>query len=282
MFAHRSYNVAPIPGDNSGGGGGGDGPSADGGLPIGSVISYAGATAPPHWLICNGTEYPLSAYNDLFRLIGFSYGPTPSSTTLAVGQYVSYNTGEIGFASISNNPFVKVGMIVIPTNFRVDVGPNFNGVPIIVEYAPAIGGTGTWGGRTAIVGQGSGRGNVGFTANVNRGSFATPDLRSANPVGVNGGTIALGSSGGSATTTITDDNLPQHKHGILGASGEGFTSFSSNGVGYGNSGSIASTLGSQTKTDATIYSTSNVLATNSAISTRNPYVGMNYIIKAKI
>lgn len=278
MFAHRSYNIAPIPGDNSGGSGGGDGPGADGGLPIGSVISYAGATAPPDWLICNAVEYPLSAYEDLFRLIGFFYGPTPSVSTLAVGQYISYATGEIGFDPIVNNPFLKVGTIVIPTNFRVDVGPNFNGVPIIVEYAPPIGGTGGWGGRTAIVGQGGGRGNVGFTANVNRGSFTTPDLRGANPVGVNGGTITLGQAGGNIDYQLTADNLPQHRHGVFVPGGRSSQiDGSQNRAGDPNVDLSFTTISGETYPDTGPLTP----VSNSRFSLYQPYVGMNYIIKAK-
>ena len=278
MFAHRSYNVAPDIIDAGQGSGGGGGNITNLNMPIGSVIAYTGATAPPKWLICNGTEYPLSAYDDLFDVIGFSYGPTPSSSTLAVGQYISYATGEIGFATISNNPFLKVGTIVIPTNFRVDVGPNFNGVPIIVEYAPAIGGTGTWGGRTAIVGQGSGRGNVGFTANVNRGSFFVPDLRSANPVGVNGGTITLGQAGGNIDYQLTADNLPQHRHGVFVAGGlSSQVNGSQNRAGDPNVDLGFTTVSGETYPDTGALTP----VTNSRFSLYQPYIGMNYIIHAK-
>lgn len=278
MFAHRSYNVAPDIIDAGQGGGGGNITNLN--MPIGSVIAYTGATAPNKWLLCNGTEYPLSAYDDLFDVIGFFYGPTPSTTTLAVGYYVSYNTGEIGFDPIVNNPFLKVGTIVIPTNFVTGVGPNFNGVPIIVEFAPAIGGTGSWGGRTAIVGQGSGNGNIGVTRNVNRGSFATPDLRSANPVGVNGSTITLGQAGGNINYQLTADNLPSHQHGMFQPGSRALAAGSGNLCGDFNVDANLRTIRGETYVEGSTES-NGALVQNLPFSLYQPYIGMNYIIHAK-
>lgn len=41
--------------------------------PIGSVISFAGSTAPTGWLICNGAEISTITYNDLYQVIGSLY-----------------------------------------------------------------------------------------------------------------------------------------------------------------------------------------------------------------
>lgn len=43
-------------------------------LPCGSIVNYAGSTAPSGWLICDGTELSISMYPDLFNIIGYTYG----------------------------------------------------------------------------------------------------------------------------------------------------------------------------------------------------------------
>lgn len=284
MFANFSYNVSPNADDPNGGGGGGGGGGASSNMPIGVVVPFAGSTIPANWLLCDGTEYrPDADYKDLFNVIGFSYGANPASTQITAGSYVfTIDSNQITIQQNSQtNTFVYAGSYVKLSGFTASTGPDINGAIVYINSAPPINtsGTGFYFGTFVQPIAGLGTGVAGGI--LNRFSIPLPDLRLSTPVGAQAGTIALGSFGGSATTTINVDNLPEHKHGVLGAAGEGFTSFSSNGVGYGASGSIASTLGSQTKTDATVYSTSNVLATNSAISTRNPYVGMNYIIHAK-
>jgi microcystin-dependent protein len=41
--------------------------------PVGSVIAYAGSSAPPGWLICNGDEVAKASYPELFSTIGTTY-----------------------------------------------------------------------------------------------------------------------------------------------------------------------------------------------------------------
>jgi microcystin-dependent protein len=43
-------------------------------MPSGSVIAYAGASAPTGYLLCDGTSYATSAYPTLFASIGYAYG----------------------------------------------------------------------------------------------------------------------------------------------------------------------------------------------------------------
>lgn len=49
--------------------------------PIGSIVSYAGATAPSGYLICNGALVSRTTYADLFAAIGTTYGAGDGSTT---------------------------------------------------------------------------------------------------------------------------------------------------------------------------------------------------------
>ena len=43
-------------------------------VPAGSVIQYAGETAPSGYLLCNGLSFQTSAYPSLFSAIGYTYG----------------------------------------------------------------------------------------------------------------------------------------------------------------------------------------------------------------
>lgn len=46
----------------------------------GLVQQFAGASSkiPPHWLLCDGSEYDVGAYPELFDVIGYTYGGSGS------------------------------------------------------------------------------------------------------------------------------------------------------------------------------------------------------------
>lgn len=47
-------------------------------VPIASIISYAGLTPPPGYLLCDGAEVPIAVYPELYAVIGNTYkGPDP-------------------------------------------------------------------------------------------------------------------------------------------------------------------------------------------------------------
>ena len=43
-------------------------------VPIGAIMPYAGATAPTGYLLCDGSEVPVAVFNDLYNVIGNTYG----------------------------------------------------------------------------------------------------------------------------------------------------------------------------------------------------------------
>lgn len=53
-------------------------------VPIGGIIGYAGNTAPPGWLECNGAAINRRAYKELFSITGTDYGAGNGSTTFNV------------------------------------------------------------------------------------------------------------------------------------------------------------------------------------------------------
>lgn len=49
--------------------------------PVGSVIPYAGASAPAGWLLCQGQSVSRTTYSELFAAIGTTYGSGDGSAT---------------------------------------------------------------------------------------------------------------------------------------------------------------------------------------------------------
>jgi microcystin-dependent protein len=50
-------------------------------VPTGAVMSFAMSSAPPHWLICDGSAVSRSTYSDLFEAIGATFGSGDGTTT---------------------------------------------------------------------------------------------------------------------------------------------------------------------------------------------------------
>lgn len=53
--------------------------AASSGSPAGSVMAYAGGSAPSGWILCDGTSYPTATYPTLFAAIGYTYGGAGAS-----------------------------------------------------------------------------------------------------------------------------------------------------------------------------------------------------------
>jgi hypothetical protein len=53
-------------------------------VPIGGIITYAGAVAPPGYLECDGGEYSRTTYAPLFSVIEDNYGAGDGITTFNV------------------------------------------------------------------------------------------------------------------------------------------------------------------------------------------------------
>ncbi len=48
-------------------------------MPVGTVVPYAGSTAPDGWLTCDGALHDTTTHNDLFHVIGYNYGGSGDS-----------------------------------------------------------------------------------------------------------------------------------------------------------------------------------------------------------
>ena len=75
-------------------------------MPVASIVSYAGATAPQGFLICDGSLVSKTTYGDLFGVIGTTYGAGNATQFVlpdlrgkfSLGKSSSFNLGTSGGA----------------------------------------------------------------------------------------------------------------------------------------------------------------------------------------
>ena len=78
----------------------------------GMVVPFAGVAnkVPPHWVLCDGSEYDCSSYPNLFAVIGYSYGG--SGSKFKVPDYrecALVGSGENGTDTIAAHDVYDVG-----------------------------------------------------------------------------------------------------------------------------------------------------------------------------
>lgn len=71
----------------------------------GSIVMFAGSTAPQGWLLCDGSAVSRSTYSALFDVIGTYYGEGDESTTFNVPDL----TGRVAIGSSQNYPSASTG-----------------------------------------------------------------------------------------------------------------------------------------------------------------------------
>ena len=72
-------------------------------MPSGTIVDYAGSSAPTDWLLCNGASVSTTTYATLFAAIGYTYGGSGASFTLpnavdrvTIGAGSTYTLGQTG------------------------------------------------------------------------------------------------------------------------------------------------------------------------------------------
>jgi hypothetical protein len=58
------------------------------GVPTGTLIDFAGSTAPDGYLVCDGSAVSRATYADLFKVIGTLYGAGDGSSTFALPNLI--------------------------------------------------------------------------------------------------------------------------------------------------------------------------------------------------
>jgi microcystin-dependent protein len=169
-------------------------------IPIGTIMQYAGISAPNGWLFCDGSEISTTTYDALFKRMTIQI--TASTTT---------GSNTISPSSIAN---IGVGMPISGPNL-----PSYYSVINSVNPANVYYGIGL---TSAATGTGTNTYRIWpFGIGASTSLFKIPDLRSRIPIGAfgNGMTNSLTSSdrvlgikGGTENEFISSYGLPTHYH----------------------------------------------------------------------
>lgn len=77
-----------------------------GGMPVGSIIPYAGTTIPAGYLLCDGSAISRTTYSALFASIGTTYGAGDGNSTFNIPntneRYLKGNDRKYGAESLPN------------------------------------------------------------------------------------------------------------------------------------------------------------------------------------
>ena len=76
-----------------------------GNTPVGAMLDWSTNTAPNGWLICDGSAVPRSTYNDLFAVVGTTFGSGDGSSTFNVPDFkgrvaIGRDSGDGDFNSL--------------------------------------------------------------------------------------------------------------------------------------------------------------------------------------
>jgi len=252
MTSIFGVNVAPNSGDNVQG------------VPVGTVIQYASATAPVGYLNCDGSAISRTTYGGLFGLIGTTYGAGNGSqiSITSIGGIGVNPTVYTMICSNSNN------YIVTGTTFTISGNSTYSGTFTAVSASTA---TVTFNGNI-----GTGAGFGGYAVLATPTTFNLP-----NTVGVtirgSGTSWNIGSTGGADSYALTPANIASHKHD---------TTITANGSGAASGGisTSAPPTSGTSYTTGIIYDNTGTQVTaagsnGSSFSTLNQYLVLNYCIK---
>jgi len=178
------------------------------GIPIGTILPYAGASAPYGYLFCDGSEQEIAKYLDLYNIIGNTYG-TPfrgqNGLTFVLpdlrGRFPlgkhnmdNNNTVPLGGGFVDGGGGLPTSEIIPAGNFVI--GKRYTIVSVGSTPWTSIGASSAVAGVTfTATGVGTGTGTAAFVARVD-------DLQAST----------LGGSSGDYRNTLTVSNLPQHEH----------------------------------------------------------------------
>lgn len=191
------------------------------GVPIGTILPFAGAAAPYGYLLCDGSEQEISKYRDLYNVIGTTYG-TPFRGQAGLTFVLPDLRGRfaLGKHDMDNNTTVPLGGGFVdgggglPTNETITAG-NFI---VNRRYRISSVGSTVW---TAIGASSSTVGTV-FTAT---GSGSGTGSATLLPRVDDTQASTLGGSKGDYQNTLIPTNLPQHEHDLKALKDDGTKGF---------------------------------------------------------
>ena len=91
--------------------------------PVGTVIWYAGSSAPDGYLLCNGSNISRETYADLFEVIGVKFGAGNSTTTFTLPNLI----GKFAEGALSPGTYKQAGLPNITGRICGEMGTYPNG-----------------------------------------------------------------------------------------------------------------------------------------------------------
>jgi microcystin-dependent protein len=187
------------------------------GIPIGTILPYAGSTAPTGFLLCDGSEQEIAKYRDLYNIIGTTYGtPFRGQTGLTfvlpdmrgrfpLGKHNMDNANTVplggGFidagGGLPSSEIVPAGNFVIGRRYSISSLGSTSWTSIGASSA-------TLGVVFTATGPGAGTGSATLVPRVDDTQAQT-----------------LGGASGDYRNTLTITNLPQHEHNFKALDGSG-------------------------------------------------------------
>ena len=113
----------------------------------GVVKMYAGSAAPTGYLLCNGAAVSRTTYDDLFAVIGTTWGVGDSSTTFNIPDICGAAPAGVGAAS----GYTQTETIALGTKYDDQIQGHWHGQRVV----SAAGGSTYWYYNTNLLQQGS-------------------------------------------------------------------------------------------------------------------------------
>ena len=265
---------------NVGGDNGGDNGGTVSSIPVGSVQAYAGVALPTGWLWCDGASHSTTTYRRLHTTIGFAYGG--SGDQFKVPDLRDRSIVGVG----SEIPFATTGGQV-SINTVVAHSHGIAGT-VTVAAADALAVSGSAVAETAGQNTGQNHGHYlngdtlnhthGVSASISGGSHghSVSGIGSSGNTSTGGGANRLTSGSGAGISTT---NSGSHSHSFsvtsAGASGYAGPSTHSNGAHWHAISGTTSAHGHTVSHNLSAASAGEV-----STNVRNPYIGLNYLIKS--
>lgn len=114
-------------------------------LPIGTMILWSGTNTPQNWLLCDGREVSRETYNELFAIIGTTWGAGDGSTSFNLPNYTDRFPigagGDVDLAETGGEKEVTLTVEQIPSHSHTLYAQTTGGSNSVV---PRVASSGTW------------------------------------------------------------------------------------------------------------------------------------------